>query len=318
MIIRSLDWRDLSILRRYRHRCLFFDSTRALTRGPRLDLGKTVFASLAPAQGVLTYLAVDDHGAGQTILGQVAFLPGASAAHLTCLAPENALDAAGIAPLLDFIIANLGERGAFHVLAEADECQQACDALHGMGFAIYARQRIWQLSADPAGAASPAPWRVCTDQDGINIRSLYNNLTPGLVQQMEPAPTHRSSGMVYYQGQDLLAYVDLKSGPSGIWAQPFIHPDVKDVPARLAHLLQNLPNRRQLPVYVCVRSYQAWLEASMDALGAQPGPRQAVMVKRMALSRRVAQPAALPVLEGKQAETSAPIVQVRRIWFSKK
>ena len=89
--------------------------------------------------------------------------------------------------------------------------------------------------------------------------------------------------MVYYQGQDLLAYVDLKPGPNGIWAQPFIHPDFEDVPARLACLLQNLPNRRERPVYLCVRSYQSWLEASMDALGAQPGQRQAVMVKRLTL-----------------------------------
>jgi hypothetical protein len=318
MNIRPIDWRDLPVIRRYRNQCLFFDSTLALTRGPLLDWARTLFASVAPTQGVFTYLAVEDDHTVQPVLGQVTFLPGASSARLTCLAPENALDATGIGSLLDFIIADLGERGAFHVLAEADECQQACEALHEMGFAIYARQRIWQLNGDPAGKSIPAPWRLCTDQDGINIRSLYNNLTPGLVQQIEPAPTHHPRGMVYYQGQDLLAYVDLKLGPNGIWVQPFIHPDIEDVPARLAYLLQNLPNRRQRPVYLCVRSYQAWLEASVEALGAQPGLRQAVMVKRLALSRRVVQTAALPVLEGKRAEPTVPIAQVKRVWFLRK
>ena len=318
MNIRPIDWRDLSVLRRYRHQCLFFDSTLALTRGPLLDWAKAMLSSVAPATGVFTYLAMENGGTDQPVLGQATFLPGASSARLTCLAPQNALELTGIGSLLDFIISNLGERGAFHVLAEADECQQACEALHAMGFAIFARQRIWQLGGDPAGSAVPTQWRPCTDQDGINIRSLYNNLTPGLVQQMEPPAVHRPRGMVYYQGQDLLAYVDLKTGPNGIWAQPFIHPDVKDVPARLAYLLQNLSNRRQRPVYLCVRSYQAWLEASMEALGAQPGPRQAVMVKRLALSRRVLQPAALSVLEGKQAEPTVPIAQVKRTWFLKK
>jgi len=318
MNIRPIDWRDLSVIRRYRNRCLFFDSTLALTRGSLLDWARTLFASLAPSQGVFTYLAVENDHTVQPVLGQATLLPGTSSARLTCLAPESALEETGIGSLMDFIITDLGERGAFHVLAEADECQQACEALHEMGFAIYARQRIWQLNGDPAGTAIPTPWRLCTDQDGINIRSLYNNLTPGLVQQMEPAPTHHPHGMAYYQGQDLLAYVDLKSGSNGIWAQPFIHPDVVDIPARLANLVQNLPNRRQRPVYLCVRSYQAWLEASMEALGAQPGPRQAVMVKRMAISLRVAQPAALPVLEGKRAEPTVPIAQVKRTWFFRK
>jgi hypothetical protein len=306
------------VVRRYRHQCLFFDSTLALTRGPFLDWARTLFASVAPSRGTFTYLATEADHSIQPVLGQVTFLPGASSARLTCLAPENALEATGIASLLEFMISDLGERGALHILAEADECQNACEALHAMGFAIYARQRIWQFSGEPAGPVIPASWRYWSDQDGINIRSLYNNLTPGLVQQVEIIPFHRSRGMVYYQGQDLLAYVDLKSGPNGIWAQPFIHPDVKDVPARLAYLLQNLPDRRQRPVYICVRSYQAWLEASLDSLGAQPGPRQAVMVKRLAISRRVVQPAALPVLEGKQPEPTVPMAQIKRIWFFRK
>jgi hypothetical protein len=318
MNIRLIDWRDLPVLRRYRNQCLFFDSVLVLTRGPVLDWVKTLLSSVAPTTGVFTYLALADDRAGQPVLGQAAFLPGAAAARLTCLAPGNALDFSGIEALLDFIVVNLGERGAFHVLAEADECEQACDALHAMGFAIYARQRIWQLRNDPVGSDETGRWRVCTDQDEINVRALYNNLTPGLVQQIEPSTGHRLRGMVYYQGQDLLAYVDLKSGPNGIWAQPFIHPDFKEVSARLSSLLRNLPNRRQRPVYLCVRSYQSWLEAAMEDLGAQPGPRQAVMVKRLTLSLRVVQPAPLPALEGKQAEPTVSITPFKRTWFGKR
>ncbi len=318
MNIRSIDWRDISLMRRYRHQCLFFDSTLALTRGPLLDVTRAFLASLAPANGIFTYMAVDDDHSHPPVLGQANLPPGASSARLTCLAPASALDAVGIEALLDHIITDLGKRGAFHVLAEADECEQACDALHNMGFAIYARQRVWQLLGAPAVQEMPTAWRVSTEQDAINIRALYNNLTPGLVQQMEPAPAARPRGMVYYQGQDLLAYVDLKIGPKGIWVQPFIHPDVEDVTSRLACLVRDLPDRRDRPLYLCVRSYQSWLEAPVEALGARPGIRQAVMVKRMALSRRVVQPAALPVLEGKQAEPTVPIAQFKRTWFSKK
>jgi hypothetical protein len=41
--------------------------------------------------------------------------------------------------------------------------------------------------------------------------------------------------------EEPLAYVEIKYGQKGIWAQPFIHPDAEDVPARLAGLLKILP-----------------------------------------------------------------------------
>ena len=50
----------------------------------------------------------------------------------------------------------------------------------------------------------------------------------------------------------------------------------------MAGLTQALTNWRERDVYVCVRSYQAWLESVLEDLGAQAGPRQAVMVKRLA------------------------------------
>ena len=35
-------------------------------------------------------------------------------------------------------------------------------------------------------------------------------------------------------------------------------------------------------MYLCVRSYQTWLEPVLEDLGALAGPRQAVMVKHLA------------------------------------
>jgi hypothetical protein len=62
-------------------------------------------------------------------------------------------------------------------------------------------------------------------------------------------------------------------------------------------------------VYVCIRSYQSWLEAAMEDLGAEAGPKQAVMVKHLAVQQKAARQFALPALEGGQAEISAPIVR---------
>ncbi len=142
------------------------------------------------------------------------------------------------------------------------------------------------------------------------MRFLYYNLVPGLVQQVEPPPTNRLQGLVYYRGTELLAYIDLKYGPRGIWAQPFVHPDAEAVTDNLLCLLQDLPYRSGRPVYVCVRSYQAWLESEIQSIGAQPAPRQAVMVRHLAISRRVAQTLALPSMNG-NPEPTVPVARYK-------
>jgi hypothetical protein len=68
----------------------------------------------------------------------------------------------------------------------------------------------------------------------------------------------------------------------GIVLSPLIHPEATDVSEKLASLIAHLPDRRNRPVYVCVRSYQAWLEPVLADLGAQGADRQAIMVKHLA------------------------------------
>jgi hypothetical protein len=102
------------------------------------------------------------------------------------------------------------------------------------------------------------------------VKFLYANLVPGLVQQVEPSPVNQIRGLVYYRGSELLAFVELKYGPRGIWVQPFIHPDAENVVEPIFSFLNDLPYRRSRPVYVCVRSYQAWLEYALQNQ-VQPG-----------------------------------------------
>ena len=93
--------------------------------------------------------------------------------------------------------------------------------------------------------------------------------------------------MVYYQNGELLAFVELKYGQRGIWVQPFVHPDAEDVQQILLDLFSKIPNRRSRPVYICVRSYQSWLELAIEELGGEAGPRQAVMVKQLVTPQKV-------------------------------
>ena len=63
---------------------------------------------------------------------------------------------------------------------------------------------------------------------------------------------------------------------------------------KLSSLLNCVPDRRGRPVYLCVRSYQAWLEPALEDLGAKSAPRQAVMVKHLA--RHIKEPQTAPVV----------------------
>ena len=173
----------------------------------------------------------------------------------------------------------MGEQGAFHIIAEIDESSPVYSSLRRAGFATYARQRIWRLEGEALGDAETVTWKPCGSSDIIATRSLYCNVVPGLVQQVEPLPKQRIKGFVHYQKGDLSAYIELKYGRYGIWVQPYVHPDVQGFDRQLVHFLRNLPHRRNRPLFVCIRSYQSWLESAVEGLGAQTGPRQAVMVK---------------------------------------
>ena len=81
---------------------------------------------------------------------------------------------------------------------------------------------------------------------------------------------------------DVKCYVSLASGAQGIVLTPLIHPEATDVELKLLALLNCIPDRRERPVYLCVRSYQAWLEPALEDLGAKSAARQAVMVKHLA------------------------------------
>ena len=309
MTIRPFDWRDLPILLRYRHHALFFDNALVLTRGQTWIPAGAILSYFAPATGVFTYLLSHDRDSDLPLMGQVIHTAGSQIARLSFLAPEAAIESQALPQLIDHMITQIGWRGAFHLLAEVDERTVAFEMLRQASFAIYVRQRVWQLSGESVAESNSTLWRASTDNDLIAVRSLYNNLVPGLVQQVEPPPADHLHSMVYCKGDDLLAYVELRYGLRGIWVHPFIHPDAEDVIIQLVDRMRNLRNRRSRPIYLCVRSYQSWLENALEELDAAAGPLQAVMVKHLAIAKRVGRTFALPALEGGQPEVTAPFAR---------
>ena len=290
MTIRSLDLRDLPHLYRLRGDAIGLDSARTLTRGNPLG-AVGLMAYVNPARHI--YASTAD-GDGVSLLGGIIHTRGESFAKLLYLAPSSRLDHPDLPALIDNLSAEAGSWGAFHVLAEVDEASNVFDGLRKSGFSVYAWQRMWNISQVTEANSRhvlPAPvpqaqvseveasnWRRAESIHWNAIQSLYQQIVPPLLHPVEPIPRR---GVGWMNDAGAKCYVNVTQGVYGIVLMPLIHPEVADVSAKIVSLVSHLPDRRNRPVYLCVRSYQAWLEPALEDLGARAGERQAVMVKHL-------------------------------------
>ncbi len=293
MSIRPLDLLDLPSLYRYRGEAVSLDSARLLTRGNPLG-AVGMLAYMNPRRHV--YTAISD-GDGSTLLGGITHTNGDTFAKLLYLAPASNLDLPTAPALIDHLSAQAAPWGAFHALAEVDEGSDAFPALRISGFSVYAWQRMWDVSniTVPANGAS---WTRVKSVNLSAIQNLYHQIVPPLLQPVEPTPKN-AAGFMCNEGPK--CFINLSTGTMGIMLQPLIHPEATDVGAKLAALVGSLRDRGNRPVYLCVRSYQAWLEPVLEDLGAKVTTRQAVMVKHLVRmvkdeqAVRAAQPAGVTV-----------------------
>jgi hypothetical protein len=231
------------------------------------------------------------------VLGGIIHTVGETYAKLLYLAPASHLDHPHLSELIENLSAEAGTWGAFHVIAEVDETSEAFLALRRAGFSVYAWQRMWDVS-QLNGEQPVGRWERTRTIQLPAVQSLYQQIVPPLLHPVEPMPKH-AAGFICNEG--VKCFVNLSAGVNGIALSPLIHPEATEVGAKLQTLVGNLPGRRNRPVYLCVRSYQAWLEPVLADLGASAGSRQAVMVKHLARlikdeqTVRAAQPAGVSV-----------------------
>jgi len=246
-----------------------------------------------------------------SLVGQMVYIQGERSAHLSFIAPEDSCDTPRLVKMMEYFAEQAGEKGAFNILAEVEDSHPALEAIRRAGFSIYSWQHIWHLpDASKVPAVKSDLWQPTSYIDETAIRNLYQSLVPPLIQAAEPFLSHTPTGLVYRQDGEILAFVEAISGLRGIYLLPVIHPEVKDVGALIRDLLHVLPGMGR-PLYMAVRSYQAWLEHSLVELLATASPRQALLVKHMTLQQRVSvvAPSRLNVLERRRTEPSSSIVQ---------
>ena len=274
MTIRPLAIFDLPYVYSFRDEAIGLDTARTLTRGNPLG-AVGLIAYVNPVRHIYSAII---NGSEESALGGIIHSRDETFAKLLYLAPTTQLNHPKLPELIENLAAQAGEWGAFHVLAEVDERSDAFVPLRKSGFSVYAWQRMWDVS-QIAESDAAVEWKRVRSVDLPTVQSLYHQIVPPLLHPIEPQPKGDSGWMC---NEGMKCYVSVSQGVYGIVLSPLIHPEATDVSAKLASLIHHLPDRRNRPVYVCVRSYQAWLEPVLADLGAQGADRQAVMVKHLA------------------------------------
>jgi len=306
--MRPFDWRDIPALYKNRKQSVYLDSALYFTRGP-ISFSGALVSYIAPSLGLLTCIrdGVDDRK--HVVIGQLIHSHESQNAKLTFLTPDELLQSNSAYALLEYMISLSGERGALRLLADVDEQSTVFETLRKLSFSIYTRQHIWAFPEKDTDELEVRDWREARSEDNHAIRSLYNNLAPGLVVQVEPFENHRLKGMVHYVRGELHSFIELRYGRRGIWANPLIHPSMENVFDKLSSFLAALPGRRSRNLYFSVRSYQSWLNMYIEQMGATEVNRQAVMYKHLASLQKVIRSLSIPSIERGQPEVSTPIIQ---------
>ena len=284
MSIRPLDLLDLPTIARYRNDVLTLDSLRALTRGHPLG-AMGLLAYINPARHLYAAIRNSD---GSTILGGIIHTRGETFAKLLYLAPSSKLDDPNLPALIEHLAAQAGEWQAAHVIAEVDDTNDVFPALRMAGFSVYAWQRVWDVSQlEKTESVDGSGWKRIQSVNLPAAQSLHYQIVPQLLHPIEPAPK-RPEGFIHAEAR---CFASVTYGVYGIVLTPLILPDEGGVSEKISALVTNLPDRNGRPVYLNVRSYQAWLEPVLEDLGAKASQRQAVMVKHLARLVKDGQPA---------------------------
>lgn len=287
-MIRPFSLRDLGLVRRLSEHGICMDAESALTRSHH-PLRGALFGLIGNNDTPTYVWRSEDREATGFIQLQIVF---DLSARLVFLALEPQLNGDGNVdpydqdvwlPLLDEVVAAIGQRGLHSLVAEVDESGDELVVLRRAGFAIYTRQDIWMLASRPA-INSTAQLRPHQSVDDWDVEWLYANTVPPLIQLVEPSPPAHGELWLLRENGELSAVVHAARGSGPTWLHIFIHPNASaQADDIVAAAVQICERDEDYPLYCCVRRYQSWLQSALERSGFQHFKSQAVMVKHMSM-----------------------------------
>jgi len=303
---RNIAWKDLYTLLRYQKQQQYLDNTLRLVYNPGL-FSSALLSIAAPALGFFTAVQPLDSKHYPLLIGQIYHSSASLSARLAFLAPMEMSSQAGAGKLLSLLTAQVGERGAVQILAEVPLNVPEENILYQSGFRVYAEQQIWKFPRQFSSGTGKIFWTPVSQGDGDQIISLYQRIIPGAVQRVEPPPAFpKLEGMICWHEGKAMGFAETRFGPKGILVDIILEPELPDMDEYLAALISNLPYRNTRDVYLRVRSYQERIASALVRTGADPGPEQRAVVKRLAVHYNAKQTFNYQAFE-KQPDITTPI-----------
>jgi len=285
------------------------DSVRYFTRGEPLNL-RNVMQRVAPLveQAAVSWEGEDS----ETCYAQIEKRQTRQYAQMCYLGCQEEPDPVDICRLLEHLVKSAGTWKAWGVLADLPESSPLFEGFRKAGFSIWARQNVYQLtSTDKNYDKDAIRWRLWKSEDINPMNALYKEVVPGVAQCIEPMTRKAALGLVAYQPDgSLAAYADLEYGPKGIWVQVISSPELKSA-GLLKALPAAIPELAGRPVYLCVRSYQSWLDVAMQEVGFSRSEAQVLLVKHLVLRKSLERNAVKQLFESSTMEGSLPITQIK-------
>ena len=271
---------DLPLMLRRKQNAIVLHSELGLTEDAR-GQNSALLSSMVMPRGLHTLVAQRGQ---RNVVGQYRQRQDEVNAHIVYLSPtlDDSEDDSIWLHMLDAMAAQAGRSGAQSLVGEVELSHRLFETMRRAGYAVYSRQVIWRCGPI-ASDMPPSPLRVEPEREGdqIGVSALLGSTIPRIMQTvMGPSPDMAS--LVYRKGGRIEACLAYSEGKHGVYVLPFLHPEVlEEAPDIIAAAWQSIERCRKLPVYVCVRGYQGWLENAMRDLGFEPWLEQAVMVKHL-------------------------------------
>ena len=303
---RSITLVDIPLVKRLSSQGMVLDSEAGLTRDARGPNSALLSSLLFPQLGLHTLVARSDE---QHVVGQFRTRPDDPNAHIVYIAPrlESEDEDTAWLHILDAMAREAGKHKAHSLVAEVEEDSYLFETMRTAGFAVYTRQAIWRRHAGcPVPEREPVELIEAGDEHMAGIHALYCATTPSMVQQVAVPPGDMDI-LIYRKQERIEGFLALSEGKQGVYLIPYLHPDdIGKAAAIIEAAIQHADRAGKVPVYVCARRYQSWLDSILERMSFEPWIQQAVMVKHIAAGVRQHHFAPILSRRHKEAHTIPP------------
>jgi len=298
--VRPLRLHDLPFAYRFVGLGVSFDAEINLTVGDD-GFRQALMASTGEMQ---VYVLRDSDGGA---LAQLHYLPDTHYVRLAYVAPSLAegADEPLWQTMLDGLTAVAGERGMVTIIAEASDAQPEFEILRRAGFAVYARQDLWERPPNPASSPSFQLRAAKNPEDQQALLSLYGALVPGLIKHVEPPPTVADCCYVADGQRGIEGLVVVYEGANGVLLETYLAPNSMRGPRDLLDAALNAVKADGKAVYCRVRDYMACQANTLMDGGFQHMGMQAVMYRHTAVRITHGAPRRVEKVEGGVPLTSS-------------